>query len=243
MSTMLDAALGYLDQGLPVFPVCHPAGSGRCVEHHPDKHGPDDVAKYPLVKWGEFQDRLPTRDEVCSWWHPRRWPEANIGLATGRLSGLTVIDLDGSAARAEAERLGLEHGPSATTGRVGGLHRYHAYRPDAPTIFAKTNGIDFRGHGGYALLPPSRHRSGATYTWQVALGAVPLPTLPRWIDDLAAEGRQGPNGVAGVVLGDIPYKTRNATLLSFGGTMRRRGMSQAAIEAALLVSVTVILLP
>lgn len=48
--------------------------------------------KKPLVKWKPFQDRLPTRTEVNDWW--TRWPNANIGMATGPLSGVLVIDCD-----------------------------------------------------------------------------------------------------------------------------------------------------
>jgi putative DNA primase/helicase len=167
--------------------------------------------------------------EIHDWC--RRWPDANIGLATGQLSGAVVVDLDGSGARDEAERRGLPAGPTATTGRPGGWHRYCAYRPDAPTVFAKENGIDFRGQGGYVVLPPSRHRSGATYTWLVAPDDAPLDELPCWIDAMANATR---TSVA--VVGDVILEhQRNVTLLSMGGTMRRRGFGERAIAAALLV--------
>jgi hypothetical protein len=230
--TMLDWALGYLSRGLPIFPVCSPAGPGRCLEHAADKHGTEDAGKVPLVKWGEYQNRLPTEDEVRSWW--ARWPRANISMPTGHLCGMCVIDLDGSDARAEAERRGLPAGPIVNTGRVGGTHHYYAYRDDAPSIFAKANGIDFRGQGGYVLLPPSRHRSGATYTWKVRLRDAELAALPRWIDGLAGD-RKRANGHAGVVSMAIPEHERNSTLVSMGGTMRRRGFGERAILKALLI--------
>jgi putative DNA primase/helicase len=232
---MIEHALMHLKQALPVFPVCSPAAGGRCFEGHPpsSQHGPDDVGKTPLVKWGEYRTRLPTEAEVRRLW--RKWPRANIGFATGELSGKVVLDLDGAAAVAEAARLGgIDDGPWVSTGRVGGQHRYCSYRDDEPRDFAKLRGIDYRGEGGYAILPPSRHRNGPTYTWRVPLGALELPELPRWVNDLKAEGR-GQNGTAAAVLGDIPEHQRNTTLLSFGGSMRRRGMSQKAIEAALLI--------
>ena len=51
--------------------------------------------KRPLVKWEEFQKRRPTEEEVESWW--TRWPDANIAIVTGRISGLVVVDADGAA--------------------------------------------------------------------------------------------------------------------------------------------------
>ena len=228
---MATAALAYLDRGWPVFPICSPAGPAHCIEHPPDKHSPDGIGKYPLVRWSVFQDRLPTVDDVRGWW--RRWPRANIGLATGALSGIALIDLDGFAARQEAERRGLELGPTVATGRVGGQHRYCAWRSDAPTVFARSTGIDLRAQGGYALLPPSRHRSGPRYTWLLAPDQVQLPPLPRWIDHLANEARHRDSEP--VTHDVIPEHQRNVTLTSMAGTMRRRGFGEKAILAALLV--------
>lgn len=234
-ATQLDWALAYLRRGLPIFAVCSPGGPGRCLEGHPTQsaHGPEDVAKTPLVRWKPRQSRLPTEDELRREWD--QWPMANIGLATGRLCGMCVIDLDGADARAEAERRGLPVGPVVTTGRVGGTHHYFQWRDDAPSIFAKSNGIDFRGQGGYVLLPPSRHRSGAVYTWRVKISGTELAPLPRWIDNLAAETHTNRNSAAGIVAGEIAEHSRNATLTSLGGSMRRRGFSHRAILAALLI--------
>jgi putative DNA primase/helicase len=230
-ATMATAALEYLDSGWPVFPVCSPAGPGHCFEHPPGRHPADEIGKHPLVRWSLFQDQLPTVDNVRDWWS--RWPRANIGLATGALSGIALIDPDGLAARQEAERRGLDPGPTVATGRVGGQHRYCAWRPDAPTVFARSNGIDLRAQGGYVLLPPSRHRNGPRYTWLLTPEQVSLPPLPRWIDDLANEARHRDS--ESVTDDVIPEHQRNVTLTSMAGTVRRRGFGERAILAALLV--------
>src|SRR5262249_40514139 len=52
--------------------------------------------KRPLVKWELYQHRRPTTAEVHGWF--TRWPDANVGIVTGALSGLVVIDLDGEEA-------------------------------------------------------------------------------------------------------------------------------------------------
>lgn len=186
--SMLDQALEYLGQGYSIFPVCTPVpGTSRCLHHNPSVHSdPKSLGKVALVKWKPYQDERATPAVVRSWWG--RWPEANIAMATGRASGVSVIDCDGELATREADRRGFDIGPASFTGRVGGRHLWFKHREDAPTIFSKVGGIDFRGQGGYVLLPPSLHYSGARYRWAIQPTGTDLPELPRWIDELAAEG-------------------------------------------------------
>lgn len=189
--SMADHALAYWADAWSVFPVCSPVPShrGYCEQHGACKN----PGKLPLIKWGMYQDRTPTKLEVQTWW--RRWPSANIGLATGVTSDIVVVDLDGELAQTAADRYGYNPGPWARTGRVGGRHLYFRYRDDAPTIFAKAGGIDFRGQGGFVLLPPSLHYTGNRYSWgQPVERGDPLPDLPRWIDDLATTNSSGERG-------------------------------------------------
>lgn len=224
---MLDHALSYLARGLPVFPVC-----GVLTHQHRDSGGAVaacvNPGKVPLVNWKAYQTLLPTEAQVRNWWG--RWPDANIGMATGELSKVVVLDLDGELACREALARGYDHGPHAFTGRIGGQHRYFAWRTDAPRNFAKKLGIDFRGEGGYVVLPPSRHKNGNTYTWGEPLGDE-YPELPYWVDDMAT--RVAPGGRAGVVDDVIPEHERNTTLASLAGSMRRRGMTETELVAAL----------
>ena len=226
-------ALRYLAHEWSIFPVCSPLPGGRrCAEHEPGKHEPEDTGKTPLVKWAPYQTEPPSADDVRRWWS--RWPNANIGLVTGSLSGVAIVDLDSDQAAREAERLGYLPGPWARTGRIGcGMHLYFAWRDDAPTIFAKRNGIDFRGKGGYAVLPPSLHRSMVRYEWgELPFQGEPLPPLPKWVDELAGPSARRGAPVVGEV---IANGMRSATMASMAGTMRRRGFGQRAIEAALLI--------
>jgi putative DNA primase/helicase len=55
---------------------------------------PRDKDKRPLLTtWKEWQTKRATALQIEAWW--RRWPTANIGIVTGRISGLVVVDLDG----------------------------------------------------------------------------------------------------------------------------------------------------
>ena len=69
----LTAALGYLDNGFYVFPL-------------------KPKSKEPLTPGG-FKDASNDPDKIRAWW--RQYPNANIGIATGEISGLMVVDVDG----------------------------------------------------------------------------------------------------------------------------------------------------
>ena len=85
---MIDNALEYLSLGYPVFPVCSPLMgahqhriAGQMRDCPADKRG-----KTPMTSWKLYQVELPTADDVRAWW--RRWPTANVGMATGALAGV-----------------------------------------------------------------------------------------------------------------------------------------------------------
>lgn len=48
--------------------------------------------KRPLVAWREYRQRVAGEDEIVRWF--RRWPDANVGVVTGRISGIVVVDVD-----------------------------------------------------------------------------------------------------------------------------------------------------
>src|SRR5581483_2464612 len=151
-AAVIDIALAYHARGLPIFPVCTPIQPGRCVQHGACTH----PGKRPLIPWAPFQSRLPTATDLHTWWN--RWPDANTGMATGTQSGVVVLDGDGEAACADIRVRGLGEGPRLLTGRAGGEHFWFAHPGHVVGNFAgRIPGVDFRGDGGYVLLPPSLH--------------------------------------------------------------------------------------
>ena len=48
--------------------------------------------KKPLVEWKEYQEILPSPGEIREWW--LKYPEANIGVVTGKVSNIVVVDID-----------------------------------------------------------------------------------------------------------------------------------------------------
>src|SRR6266508_111514 len=132
--------------------------------------------------WMRLAATDPAR--VAGWW--RRWPDANVGLATGRR--FDVLDLDGvqgvEALRAALSIAPWEHpGPVARTGS-GGWHLLYA--PSGVGNRVKLlAGVDWRGRGGLVVAPPSRHASGGCYAWVHPLTGV-LPEVPARLRRLAA---------------------------------------------------------
>lgn len=135
MSNTLLHAKKYIANGWSVFPL---------------KPGTKDE---PAVKWGEYRERYATNDELEKWFATTN---NNIGIVTGKLSNLTVLDCDGSAGIEQAGRLGLSSRVAVFT-QSGGKHIYYRSSGETNVRTSKDHqGLDSRGEGGYVAAPPSR---------------------------------------------------------------------------------------
>jgi len=143
---MLKEALQYIANGYSVVPL-----SPR--------------TKIAKVLWTEFQKRRPTEAEIKRWW--KMWPDSNIGLITGEISGLTVIDFDVDTGGLETlKTLKMPKTHIIQTGS-GGFHYYYKYTDHVYTCASVLPGVDIRNNGGLVVAPPSIHESGNLY--EVAL--------------------------------------------------------------------------
>lgn len=196
-------------------------------------------AKEPLVADWPHQ---ATNEELRLQSWINRFPACNWGVATGPESGIFVVDVDGeNGLRAIVN---LEHRgyvlPKTLMTRTGrGTHAYLKWPANGALIRNSAGklapGLDLRGAGGYAIVPPSVHPSGSAYAFidqdaQIA-------AAPAWLlEKLAQISTPAESAASGSEqLGDaIPKGMRNAALASLAGIMRRKGMTASAIEAALL---------
>jgi hypothetical protein len=104
-------------------------------------------------------------------------------------------------------------------------------------------GLSLLGQGSQTVMPPSRHKSGRRYAWVPGHGPDDIkPALaPSWLVELMSKSRSSrsrkasASGAAPQSGGKIPEGSRDSTLTSLAGSMRRRGMSRDAILAALRV--------
>ncbi len=170
-------------------------------------------------------------------------PEAtnfNIGVATGSASGVVVIDIDPrNGGDREFARLLKQLGPlpRTLTCNTGGGGQHHYFKLPSGGLKKKVMapGVDLLAEGSYAVAPPSRHVSGRNYLW-VRPGPMgqQIASLPdEWLQ-FARNGNPAAPAVTKTSDGDvIPEGSRNTELTSIAGKMRRAGMSEADMLAAL----------
>ena len=223
---MLEYALYAASRGKPVFPC--------------------NLDKKPLTKNG-FKDATDDPN-VIKQWHTQ-YPEYMLAMPTGTEETYTVLDVDinqlkdvdgnDSLSELEARYDRLPDTPEVMTPR-GGRHIYFQYVPGLKNSAGKLGpGLDIRGEGGYVIAPPSRTADGRRYEWE-ASSPSEFARMPQWMIDILMPGgtkrRQGESRKSNG--SDEPARhtegSRNATLSSMAGSMRRKGFSEAAIEAALL---------
>jgi hypothetical protein len=169
-STLGMHALAYAASGLPVVPLFAPDGRGGCSCGNGECRRP---GKHPRNRGG-LSGASTDSAVVTAWW--RTWPNANVGGLTGVVFDVCDVDgPDGIAAVAPllADRVGAV--PLVRTGS-GGWHLLFA-----PTGLGNRVGFlpktDWRGQGGYVVLPPSVHASGNRYAFaRHAEGE--LPSVP-----------------------------------------------------------------
>ncbi len=204
--------------GLRLFPV-HSVRDGLCSCGNAECDSP---GKHPRTSNGF---KAATNDEVMLRGWLAKWPDANWGLATGAGSGIFVLDVDGAKGRESLIGRELPDGPIVGTGRDdGGQHHYFRNRPGLRNRAAMAPGLDTRGEGGYVLIPPSVHKTGALYEWLSPFTRDALPDTPEWLyEEAKTKAARGYN------LSALNPGSRNMDLASFAGKMRHDGASPAAI--------------
>lgn len=242
--TMLDAALGYAGRGLFVFPLHGVRADGACTC---GRHDCGSVGKHPRTPNG-LKDATTDPGQIRDWW--TRWPDANVGIRTGAESGIVVLDVDAKNGGLDSlDALLYEHGPlPRTPGTLtGGGGRHILFRHPGHEVRNSASklrpGLDIRGDGGYVVVPPSIHASGARYRWDERLGldeVDPAP-WPAWLPALMQATRKGepaPGREPG--WGDdegrpVCEGQRNQWLTSEAGAMRRRGHAEDEMLEQLLI--------
>ncbi|MEX2134557.1 MAG: bifunctional DNA primase/polymerase [Acidimicrobiia bacterium] len=180
-------ALLYARRGWSVVAMHSVDSSGSCTCGRIDCPSP---SKHPHIRWEHAMSQPATEDELRHWW--TLWPEANVGVVTGSVSGVATIDIDPRHGGDETlTRLeGFPPTLESVTGG-GGRHLWYA-RPDRELPSVELDvGVELKAEGGLIVAPPSRHASGQSYRWLNY--SHELAPLPRWVSHLAidpSEGRQ-----------------------------------------------------
>ena len=139
-------------------------------------------SKLPTIAWKVFQHRHPTHAEMAAWFDA----ETNVGIITGSISGVVVVDCDDDAAVAWAQQH-LPITPMTVRTGGGGLHLYfrHPGRPVRNKVRARGLKLDLRADGGFVVAPGSvhaatGHRYVAPVKWPTNPDVVPVFD-PTWL--------------------------------------------------------------
>jgi hypothetical protein len=148
-------------------------------------------SKLPLIAAKDggqgYKDATRDVDKITAWWSAH--PQANIGVATGEMSDIVVIDTDGPDGEASWAKLCEDHEEPETltsrTGRADGGRHLIFRRPAGVTIKNSASKLgphlDVRGDGGYIVAPPSIHPTGNAYAFVDP--TMPVAPLPNWLLD------------------------------------------------------------
>lgn len=224
-SQNLLAARAYAALGWHVFPVSH-------------------RDKRPLSAHG-FHDATTDLAQIDRWWGDGS--QAGIGIATGPVSGLVVVDIDprngGDEALAALEAQFAAF-PATIESATGGGGRHIFFMHPAPGDFAAIPsakpwpGIDIKSTGGYVVAPYSTHPNGLKYHWKADCDPLDLQLapIPQWLTEHLTKHppRNAPQEPSEASERTFSEGERNDALASLAGTMRRRGMAPASILSALL---------
>jgi hypothetical protein len=222
---ILASALAYRRRGWSVVPV-EPRG------------------KRPLVRWEAFQKEAASEQQIRDWL--RRWPDANLGIVTGAVSGIVVLDVDprhdGEESLFELTHRhgGLPETPEVLTGG-GGRHLYFRHPGQAlRNRVAVAAGIDLRGDGGLVVAPPSLHPSAKRYEWEVSHHPDDMApaAMPEWLLALCrGETRHTGHPLSywrALAREGVAEGARNNTVASLTGHLLFRGVDpEVALELLL----------
>lgn len=219
-NTLQIAALFYATQlHFSVFP-CQEQGKAPLT-----LHGCKDATKDPTL--------------IQHWW--QKWPQANVAIACGKVSGnLVVLDIDGAEGAISLKELEATHGrlPSTPLSMTGkGKHYFFKSALPLKNRVRLIPGIDIRTDHGYVIAPPSIHPNGWRYSWQPGAGInqCPVQPAPTWLLRLAAmdmnphpSGRH-PSHWQKLISSGAPTGQRNQSLAELAGHLLRRNIDSYVV--------------
>jgi hypothetical protein len=188
--TKLSAALDYVGRGWYVFPA---QSSGEKKSHKSAEHTPSGR------KWGMTLDEVEVRADF------KKWVDANIGIVTGVLSGIFVIETDttvGHNSDGAAELAKLEQANSQlpetlmAISPTGSIHRFFQHPGSGFKIWNSDNyiapGVDCRGDGGMVIgagsvRPDKPGKPGGTYRW--VNPGTPIAACSQWMLDIVCKSK------------------------------------------------------
>ena len=232
----IEAALIYANRFKWAVLPLHSIENGRCTCGRADCSSP---GKHPRTLRG-VKDATTDINTIRTWWH--EYPDANIGIATGIVSGIFVLDVDGEIGERSLNQLINKYGtlPETVEAFTGGGGRHIFFKRPRNTVknkVALAQGLDVRGDGGYIVAPPSIHISGRQYMWK-HLDEAPLAEAPIWLIKMLSEDKtyntNGKPKATDLVFEGVPKGARDTTLFRYACRLRAQGLKREEAEILIL---------
>ena len=216
---MLASALDSAKRGWQVFPVTQ--NKTPFPNTHGHKEATDDERKIKEL-WARF-------------------PDANVAIATGRKSGIFVLDVDVKEHKVGDESLAeLEKQFGALPDSVecltwsGGRQIYFKYPKDTEIYNSQSKigkDLDIRGEGGYVVAPGSIV-NGRSYEWEVSHHPddAPVADAPGWLIDKAVEVKKEKYKLPE---GDIPQGAQDGEMFRFACSLKAQNFTPDMVRSAL----------
>jgi hypothetical protein len=174
--TPIAAAISLAAQGIRSFPA--PPNTKKSFKSE----------KFSGAVWGMTKDPKEIRRDYA------RWPDAQIGLPTGAVNGIFVVEADTAQGHnvdgiANLAQLEAEHGKLPPTPMArspsGSLHHYFRHPGHDIEIRNSSSkiapGVDVRGDGGMVIAPPSHRHDDGQYRW---IRGGEIAPAPNWLLEL-----------------------------------------------------------
>lgn len=182
---MLEAALSYAARGWRVVPLHEVIDSRDGPTCSCGRSGCESQGKHPRPK--AWQDAATAGEPaIRRWWS--QWPNANVGIALGTLSGIVSVDVDTAEGEKQLRQLAQGDPEPTLEYRTGKGRRLLYAIPEELEFDPKTTALKgadgsesvrFQGTGGQCVMPPSQHPSGKQYEWVRSEGDPAL--APDWL--------------------------------------------------------------
>ena len=200
-----DVAMFYASQNIKVFPVKR-------------------QDKKPLCANG-FKSATTDIEQLQEW--NKKFPDCNIGIPTGHINGLLVVDVDGEQGFKSLAQLEQLHSkliaPTVITGKGKHLYFKMPVNTDIKSSVSKiANHIDIRANGGYVVAPPSIHINGNQYIWENFTAHQDFPNAPQWLIDIILNAENEDSAIEALLeeIASAPEGERNDTLIRNAGKIK-----------------------
>ena len=209
-----DYAIEYVDSGWSILPV-----------------KPEDKRPY-MTNWLQYNHTRASKEMAVNWF--KQLSGAGIGVVTGRISNMVVLDVESYCPTPIEELLKMYPTQMISRTGSGGYHLFYQYPQNVTKISNRVGifeGADLRADGGFIVLPPTIHPNGNRYEWikKGPLGAFPLSLL-----DLKSTPTTQNEGWITEALRGVSEGGRNDTCARLAGYFFKKGMTYDIVEALIL---------